>query len=344
MSPEGWSALGTWATAMIALGAATFAWFQVQEARRTREEQAQPNVVLYAEPNPNVPDILEIVMHNFGTTPAYDVKIDMDPPVKSTPNNHTYDKTADVALPQFPILAPGQEWRTVWDSAVERKQYLEVLQKKFEEGKISQDEYDQQNLTPRHQATVTYHDSRKRTLRTPSVIDFDQRNGTTWLDTKTMHDLTKLLEKQFDVQNNLIGKIHERLAEYGTEHEGIWIYASGDDEEREYRRAIANAKRQESRERAAHISWQLSGREGNDPLRRPNVDAVIQVAVEEVAIGDWHIPDDNGSVNVARAQRVAFIKRHISEDAGVVYELFNPDEDSIRVREGTQIHIVRAEP
>jgi HAMP domain-containing protein len=343
LAPEVWSAIGTWATAMVALGAAAFAWFQVQEARRTREEQAQPNVVLYMEPNANVPQILEIVMRNFGTTPAYDVRVDIQPPIKSTPNNQTYDKIADIPIPRFPILAPGQEWRTVWDSAVTRKSYLDGLRRKLEAGKISQDEFDEQNLTPRHEATVTYFDSRKRMLETPSIIDFDQRNGTTWLDTKTMHDLTKMLEKQLESQNRLLESINRRLAEFGTEHEGIWTYNSSDDEERQYRRAITAAQRRESRESHDHLDWQLSGRHGDDPLRRINPDEATQAPIEEATIGDWYIPADNGSLEIGQAWRVAFIKRHVYEDFGAVHELFRSDGDSIREREGTQINIARAD-
>ncbi len=51
VSPEGWSALGTWAIAAVAAIAAFFALRQVREARITRERQAQPNVVAFIRPN-----------------------------------------------------------------------------------------------------------------------------------------------------------------------------------------------------------------------------------------------------------------------------------------------------
>jgi hypothetical protein len=60
--PEVWSALAAWVAVVV--GIATIivagryakeqvakAQGQIDEARRTREEQAQPNVVMYAEPN-----------------------------------------------------------------------------------------------------------------------------------------------------------------------------------------------------------------------------------------------------------------------------------------------------
>lgn len=130
MQPAVWEAMGTWATAAVAivtvLVAGRYAKQQVDEVRRTREEQAQPNVVLYSEPNANSPNIHEIVLKNFGTTPAYDVRVDVTPPIRSTLNPE-HEGLGLVAIPNFPILAPGQEWRTIWDSATRRKSYLRRL-------------------------------------------------------------------------------------------------------------------------------------------------------------------------------------------------------------------------
>jgi hypothetical protein len=79
--------MATWVTAAIAVGAFVYAKRQVSEARRaceqqarhfrktldhdakqaqrTRDEMAQPNVVMYAEPNPDDWQLLEVVIKNF---------------------------------------------------------------------------------------------------------------------------------------------------------------------------------------------------------------------------------------------------------------------------------------
>jgi hypothetical protein len=236
------SAWAAWVTLAIAIAAAVVGYTQVREARRSREEQAQPNVVLFTEPNVDVPQVLEIVIKNFGTTPAYDVKVLVNPRITSTPNLLTGDELADVPIPDFPILAPNQEWRTVWDSAMSRKSHLRHLQQRL--GFDGFNDTDVAALTPssHHTAKVTYTDSRKRHHETPSVLDFDQREGTTWVDIKTVHDLTQMLEKRLDTMNDGLVAIHRRLAEFGTEHEGVWIYGSGDDIEREYRRRVELAE------------------------------------------------------------------------------------------------------
>lgn len=112
MSPEAWSAWAGWATALTALVtvivAGRYASQQVKVARETRDEQAQPNVVLFTEPNPEVPQVLEIVLKNFGATPAYDVKIIVNSKITSTPNLETGEKLADVQIPDFQFSRPAK--------------------------------------------------------------------------------------------------------------------------------------------------------------------------------------------------------------------------------------------
>lgn len=80
------------------------------------------------------------------------------------------------------------------------------------------------------------------------------------MDIKTVHDLTQMLQKRFDTMNDGLAGIHRRLAEFGTEHGGIWIYGSGDDDEREHRRQVA---RDEQARRQSLMDY-LSGRQEHD--------------------------------------------------------------------------------
>lgn len=392
-APEVWSAIGTWATAIIAIVtvivAGRYAKQQVEKAQeqireaqsarldqerqareaietqvRIAEEQAQPNVVLYTELNPSVKQYIEIVIRNFGTTPAYQVKAIIDPPLKATPNLISNGKLADVPIPEFPILAPGQEWRTGWDHSISRKQHQKKwsplagkteLQLTDQEKSLIQAHmsytgetysYEQaisdMTLPSVHTVKVVYKNSQGKRYETSAILDSELFKGTTWVDIKTVHDLTKLLDKKFDSQNKLLDAIHDRLAEFGTEHEGVWVYNSSDDEERQYRRFITAAQRQESRESHDHFDWQLSGRNGDDPQTRISVDDALQIAIENANIGDWYLPRTDAPVEAWQAWRIAFVKRHVLEEF-IVYELFRSDGESIRERKGTQIQIVRAD-
>lgn len=297
-SPDFWSASAAWVAVLIGIAtvvvAGRYAKQQVEKAQeqvgeardarlaqaqqaqdaintqvRIAEEQAQPNVVLYTELNPSVKRFIEIVIKNFGTTPAYHVKATFDPPLKATPNNFSKGKLADVPVPEFPILAPGQEWRTGWDFSLARKRH----QKKWAPlaGKTESELTDEQKfaiqahmsytgetytyeqviadmtLPSLHTATVTYEDSHGKSYTTNAVLDSELFKDTTWVDIKTVHDLTKLLDKHLKEQVRGLEAIHRRLAEFGTEHEGIWIYGSDDDDEREYRRRVAEAEAEQRR-------------------------------------------------------------------------------------------------
>jgi hypothetical protein len=140
VSPEDWSALGTWAIAGVAAVATFFALRQVRKARITREKQVQPNVVAYAALNPEVPEHLDLVVTNYGQTPAYRVKLKF-PVLTVTPyeNLVTGEHTTELYIPdEIAVLGPGQEWRTLWDSAIERERHRnkndgrDVLGSRFE--------------------------------------------------------------------------------------------------------------------------------------------------------------------------------------------------------------------
>lgn len=61
-----WTAVGTIATAVVALVAAGFAFAQVREARRTREDQIRPFVVVDLQPNRAWGNALNLVVENVG--------------------------------------------------------------------------------------------------------------------------------------------------------------------------------------------------------------------------------------------------------------------------------------
>ncbi|MCX4096170.1 hypothetical protein [Nocardia sp. alder85J] len=91
---DAWAATAGWATAAIALGTVVVAGIyvrkqvraaldQADEARKTREEQAQPNVTIFMDHNPADWDFLELVIKNFGATPAHNVRVMISPKTMS---------------------------------------------------------------------------------------------------------------------------------------------------------------------------------------------------------------------------------------------------------------------
>lgn len=173
---------------------------QARQAQLTRDEMAQPNVVMYAEPNLNDWQNLEIVIKNFGSTPAYDVVPIIDPPLQSLPNNLTNGEFYTIPLPAtIPILAPNQEWRTFWDDAVERKEYeddirVDILRTDPSASGTGVD------LTLRiaermpralHTGSVRFSDRNGRIQTNDSVLDFNMLKGSMRMRTYGLRDIAK---------------------------------------------------------------------------------------------------------------------------------------------------------
>ena len=110
------------------------------EAERLRREQSQPYVVVFSEQLAAHRYVLDLVIKNFGTTAAYDVRVEITPAPRRSFDDHRGER--DVWLPsQIPVLVPHQEWRTRWDLAHHRRNA---------------------GLPDRHEAVVSFTDSQGR--------------------------------------------------------------------------------------------------------------------------------------------------------------------------------------
>ncbi len=123
MSPT-WTDIGSFAVLaaqlVVLVVAAVVGYRQVGEARRLREEQTRPIVVLdFSTENA----LFFLTLSNLGTTMARNVKIAVTPPLASALDDQT-ERIA--ALQMFgeqgiPTLAPGKHIRTLFDVAFQRK-------------------------------------------------------------------------------------------------------------------------------------------------------------------------------------------------------------------------------
>ena len=119
------SAVATALTLVIAIVAAFFAKGQLEEASEARKqtkalerEKSQPYVVAYLEENGVSSHILDLVVKNFGQTAGRNVRLSFSPTLNRTKNDGGDEP---VVLPEvISFLAPGQEWRTVFDVMNER--------------------------------------------------------------------------------------------------------------------------------------------------------------------------------------------------------------------------------
>jgi hypothetical protein len=135
--PETWTAIAAWLTAGTAVAAGIVALHQLGEARRLRQEQTQPYVVAYMDSTDVDPKFVDLVIQNFGSTAATNVRVEIEPTPQRAAG--TDDSPEELWTPQsIPVLVPGQQWRTFWD----------FIPRRVEAG-----------LPDRHEATVRFDDS-----------------------------------------------------------------------------------------------------------------------------------------------------------------------------------------
>ncbi len=118
--PGDWEAFGTNLTVVVAIVAALFAYRQVKEAQRTRQEQAQPFVVVDIQPKESVSwRILNLVIENVETTLARDVKIRFTPQIGTSQSG--YDLANSALLREgIPTLPPHRRIEVLFDVSFER--------------------------------------------------------------------------------------------------------------------------------------------------------------------------------------------------------------------------------
>lgn len=111
-----WTAVATWVTAVIYAAILVFAWSQVREAKRLREEQSRPFVVVDFE----AAMLSHLTIENIGKTLARDVTIEFDPPLESTLNRPWDWEGAAFLTTGIPMLPPGKQLRMTFDQLVQR--------------------------------------------------------------------------------------------------------------------------------------------------------------------------------------------------------------------------------
>ncbi len=105
------AAWAAWATVGIYVVIGLFAWRQVHEARKLREEQARPFVIVDFEPG----FLVYLTVENLGRTMARDVSIHFDKPLQSTLGEGSELDESPLFREPIPALPPGKKIRVLFD-------------------------------------------------------------------------------------------------------------------------------------------------------------------------------------------------------------------------------------
>lgn len=155
---------------VVLIIAAVVGWYQVREARRLREQQIRPFVVIDFEVEPDLTVYLEV--SNLGSSLARDVRIQIDPPLESAVDVDV----ADLKMLREGIgtVAPGKVYRMFFDQGFRRVET---------------------DLPMNHIATLIYTDETgERRFKETLNLDLDQYKAMQFIKEGTVHDLYKQLQ------------------------------------------------------------------------------------------------------------------------------------------------------
>lgn len=192
---------------MVLIAALVYAWRAYQRARRHAEELMQPNVAMYMEPAANDWHLVELVVKNFGQTAAYGIRFEWaHPPTVGKYENVYEDRYVDIVplnLPaEIPYLAPSQEFRIVWDSALDRRELGETIASRFD-GAVTY--FDKPTSKGSKQAG--------RQFRSAAVLDWATLHPVERLKLLTTHDLARQEKQKLELLRNLLTYYHYAASE-----------------------------------------------------------------------------------------------------------------------------------
>lgn len=168
------TAIATAGTLLIAAVAAAVAVRQLRHSSQTWLEQNRPYVLVTFDQSPVDVTFADILIRNVGAGLARNVTIKVDPPLeRSTPMPHADIAAAPYFNETIPMLPPGYELRTFYDSMYERR--------------------DRDDLPSRHTFTVSYEDGQGRRFEEASDQDLSMMRGLVFTERYGIHHAAKAL-------------------------------------------------------------------------------------------------------------------------------------------------------
>lgn len=187
---------------MLGLLALLYTHRQIRRQQDNTDKQVRPHVAVFMEPHAADWHVIELVVRNYGTSAAYDVELAFKTPPTVARYEQAEDGFADIvelALPHsIPELAPSQEWRTVWDSAIDREQIGSSIGSRFD-------------------GAVTYYDRtaavgwwgrtfgrRRRVYRSKISLDWATLPPVRRVELLTSHDLAKREREKLELLRTML--------------------------------------------------------------------------------------------------------------------------------------------
>lgn len=204
----GWLAIAAWAALALGLVVLVCVNRQLTRNRQLKTEQVRPQVSMFMEPHASDWHVIELVVRNFGQTAAHDIRLEFD----THPTVAAYEdaqpggppEVAELDLPsELLYLAPGQEWRTVWDSAISRAELGGGIQDRFD-GKLTYSD----RPRPKSKAKKAGKRRERGTFETKFRLDWGTLQPVQRIELMTTHDLAKREKQKLELLRSVLSYFH----------------------------------------------------------------------------------------------------------------------------------------
>ncbi len=200
-----WLAWAAWAALALGVIALVFANAQIKRNRRLAAERTRPHVAMLMEPHAADWHVIELVVRNFGKTAAYDIQFSFPtPPTVAEYENAAdgYANIVELKLPsELPVLAPGQEWRMVWDSALDRAEIGNGIESRFTGSVLYHDR-------PERPRGWRFWQRERPVLESSVVLDWNTLPPVQRIELMTNHDLAKREKQKLELLRSLLTYFH----------------------------------------------------------------------------------------------------------------------------------------
>jgi hypothetical protein len=203
-----WLTVAAWALVALGVIGLFYANRQLRKNRQLKSDQIRPQVAMFMEPHAADWHVIELVVRNFGQTAAHDVRFQFaNPPTVAIYEDNVYDAQPDVAeldLPsELPFLAPGQEWRTVWDSAISREQLGGAILSRFD-GTLTYFDYPR----PERDKRGSRFWNKRQEFESKVCLDWATLQPVQRLELLTTHDLAKREKQKLELLRSVLTYFH----------------------------------------------------------------------------------------------------------------------------------------
>ncbi|WP_236054778.1 hypothetical protein [Mycobacterium sp. SM1] len=201
-----WLGIAMWAMAFIALVALIYVRRHLNRIRRLRSEETRPKVTMFMEPHAADWHVIELVVRNYGQRSAYGVRFQFNNPPTVAEYENAHEGVVDITelqLPdELPELAPGQEWRTIWDSALDREQLGGAIASRFT-GVVTY--YDRPAPEGRWRMVKA---RRHKPIKTNVVLDWATLPPVQRIELMTTHDLATREKQKLELLRSVLTYLH----------------------------------------------------------------------------------------------------------------------------------------